>query len=116
MPLNVAPGFNARLKDAMTANGLRSAQDLAEAVGISLPSATHLMRSSSPVVDAVTLFRICDRTQYSGRWLINATLPTTIRIAADPDEKRLLQYLREIPEERRDAAFDRILGAIHASD
>lgn len=115
MSFKAAPGFDERLRDAMHANGLHTAADLSAAITIPIPTAKQLMRASTPIVDAVTLFRICDRTQYSGRWLINGTLPPTIRIAADPDEKRLLQYLREIHEDRRDDVFDRILSVIHES-
>ena len=116
MPLKASPGFHVRLRDAMRANGLDTAEDLAHAVGIPIPSARTLLKKSTPYVDAVTLMRICDRLRFSGRWLVNNALPVTMRMAVDPDEQRLLEIVRQLPAHRRDVLFDLILDFAHKTD
>lgn len=114
MPARSEPGFHLRLLIAMRSCGLETADDLAEAIRVSIPTARALMRTSAPVIDAVTIFNIEAATSFSGRWLVSGGPHSPARpIAATPDEKRLLEIIRTEPEHRRDAVFDRLLAALH---
>jgi hypothetical protein len=97
--MSVKPGFKDRLLDAMRANGLETAEDLSSAIHVPLEKAKRLLETDLAVdVDCVTLFRICDRTQFSGRWLIRAELPPTIRIVVSPDDKWWLDSVHALSE------------------
>lgn len=101
--MSVTPGFKERLLDAMRAAGLKSAEDLATAIHIPLQRAQTLLETDLGVdVDAVTLFRICDITQFSGRWLLRAELPPSIRIVATPDEHWILDKYRAMSDRERE--------------
>ena len=115
MPYVPAAGFNVRLLTAMRANGLETPEELAAAAQIPIPSAKALLRSSKAILDSMTLFKLADALHYRARWLIMGVESPARKIAADPDEIRLLEILRACPDERRDAIYDRILEAVHAA-
>jgi hypothetical protein len=60
-------------------------------------------------MNVIMAFRIKDLTGYRVNWLVFGGKETP----TDPEETRLLQMLRALPQEKRDEVYDRILNAMH---
>lgn len=102
--MTATKGFSSRLKAALRSSGLETEDDIAHAIGITRKKARRLLATDLAWnVDAPTLFRICDVTGFSGRWLVRAELPVSVRIAVDDDENCLLGRYRALCDEDRQA-------------
>jgi hypothetical protein len=104
-----APGFSNRFKTALKAVGLTTEEEIAKALKVSIPTARVFMTRSQIQMNVVMAFRIKDLTGYRVNWLVFGGKETP----TDPEETRLLQILRSLPQEKRDEVYDRILSAIH---
>jgi orotate phosphoribosyltransferase-like protein len=104
-----AAGFNERFRVAFQAIGLTTDAEIAQALRISIPTARVLMTRSQIQMNVIMAFRIKDLTGYRVNWLVFGGKETP----TDPEETRLLQILRSLPQEKRDAVYDRILDVIH---
>lgn len=100
--MTVKKGFHTRLRDALRASGLETEEDSAHALGITRRKIRRLLKMDLAWnVDAPTLFRICDVTGFSGRWLVRAELPVSVRIPVNDDENWLLRRYRALCDEDR---------------
>jgi hypothetical protein len=104
-----APEFHKRFKAAFKSVGMTTEADIAKALRVSIPSARVFMTRSRLQLNVIMAFRIKTLTGHRVNWLVYGGKETP----ADPEETRLLQMLRALPQEKRDEVYDRILSAIH---
>jgi hypothetical protein len=92
-----ASGFHRRLRVAMRAGALETAEELARKIPCSIKHAQDLLTSDTGGhVDVQTIVRIVDITGFSIRWLLYGCGSTSQRQEVTPDELWMLDALRLI--------------------
>jgi hypothetical protein len=100
--MKAQPGFHCRLRVAMGTNGMKTAEDLAKATKLSRAKAYRLLAVNEATrIDALTLFRIADATQFSSRWLLSGVGTPSIRMATTPDEQWMIDAYRRLSNDDR---------------